>query len=397
MIVAHCSINPAPLGPVESLTRLLSYNMAICDLAPTAFKFITYFKFLNQWYRKTLMDINISPQDLALSGSFTSWMSRHKIKIGSRTSGWLMVEADMVNKDTYFLRPKVSPIPTKKKRNRFEGTSSMLLGAYSQAQLPIIEVSSENPDDEKEFSLWRIKRRFATPTTTNLETTALLLLIGGPQSPPFLLQEPTQPPKFKLESPASQEQESQSLCSSEAQILKSSTTSILTHLITRNSPKPVKGPSKPLLVIRPLINHDAPHSDVCSLQNTDFAQALLGTMIPSVDYKEVCITYEDIMMINFCPSFFLTYVDQAHIWTESALFPQEEAYEKEVEKYIDATTFKEIKANEYKKDLAKVWEELDQGAICPLVVITLIMPRASQATSRIIRNELKYTSLIVLL
>lgn len=84
---------------------MISYNMAICDLALTAFKFITYFKLLNQWYgadldlqdlescsmrEKTLMDINISPQDLALSGSLTSWMSRHKIKIGSTMSGWLM-------------------------------------------------------------------------------------------------------------------------------------------------------------------------------------------------------------------------------------------------------------------------------------------------------------------
>ncbi|TQE05321.1 hypothetical protein C1H46_009096 [Malus baccata] len=191
----------------------------------------------------------------------------------------------------------------------------MLLGAYSQARLPIIEVLSENLDDEEEIPLWRIKSHFAAPTTTNPETSALLLLVGGPQSPPFLLQEPKQPPEFKLESPAPQEHEVQSMCSSEAQILKSSTTSILTHSITRNSPKPIERPfmvdtpllttstipewrMQPLLMIRPLINHDASHSDVSSLQSTDFARALLSTMIHFVDYKEVCMNYKDVMMMS---------------------------------------------------------------------------------------------------
>ncbi|KAB2635846.1 hypothetical protein D8674_026380 [Pyrus ussuriensis x Pyrus communis] len=53
---------------------------------------------------------------------------------------------------------------------------------------------------------------------------------------------------------------------------------------------------QPPFVLRPTINHVALSVDASGLQNTDYAWALLGTVISLVDYKKFHITFEDVMM-----------------------------------------------------------------------------------------------------
>lgn len=50
------------------------------------------------------------------------------------------------------------------------------------------------------------------------------------------------------------------------------------------------------LVIRPSVGHIAMPSDTNELLNTDFVRALLGATIAYADYKEACMSLEEILM-----------------------------------------------------------------------------------------------------
>lgn len=50
---------------------------------------------------------------------------------------------------------------------------------------------------------------------------------------------------------------------------------------------------KPSLMIKPSTNHVAFWANASWLQNVNFARALIGAVISSTDYKEVCTSFED--------------------------------------------------------------------------------------------------------
>lgn len=177
---------------------------------------------------------------------------------------------------------------------------------------------------------------------------------------------------------------------------------------------------QPSLMIKPLTNHVAFRANAGWLQNVNFARALLGALISYADYKEVCTSFEDAIRRchasryevilrhllakwlnnfgfpfslcwlascldggDFLPStrvnlstwvVFLTQVrGQIAAWAIIAISTsgaQESAsratshegssWGRSGEIHYKAT-FKDIKVNEYKANLAKVREELEQS------------------------------------
>lgn len=63
------------------------------------------------------------------------------------------------------------------------------LVAYSQPRLPIVDTTSGSLDEEEQIPLNR-KKRIAPLTPTSFKTPALVSLVGGPHTLPFLFLKP---------------------------------------------------------------------------------------------------------------------------------------------------------------------------------------------------------------